>query len=117
GGTVLQRSTGFFGQGSIAGSADAVHVEHGAVRKAARKADDAGLAQQLEEFADGGGFYIVQAVGKLHGVDGVGCNKHSIVANWQAGFLRPPDKIPATKGRRPPQSPVRNMPMSLSLYL
>jgi carboxymethylenebutenolidase len=47
---------------------DAVHVEHGAVGKAAGKADDAGLAQQLEEFADGGGFDVVQAVGKLKGM-------------------------------------------------
>jgi hypothetical protein len=42
------------------------HVKHGAVRKAARKTDDAGLAQQLEEFADGRGFDVVQAIGKLH---------------------------------------------------
>ena len=29
------------------------------IREAARKADDAGLAQQLEQFTDGRGFYVV----------------------------------------------------------
>ena len=48
--------------------ADAVRVKQRRVGKAAGKADDAGLAQQFEEFADGGGFYVFQAVGKLHGV-------------------------------------------------
>ncbi|EWS63571.1 hypothetical protein Y695_03196 [Hydrogenophaga sp. T4] len=66
GSTVLQGATRFFGQCGVDGFADAVHVEHGAVGKAAGEADDAGLAQQLEEFADGGGFDVVQAVGKLH---------------------------------------------------
>jgi hypothetical protein len=32
-----------------------------------RKTDDAGLAQQLEKFADGGSFYVLKAVSKLHG--------------------------------------------------
>jgi hypothetical protein len=49
--------------------ANAGDVEHGAVRKAAGKADDAGLAQQLEQLADGGGFDVVEALGegKAHG--------------------------------------------------
>jgi hypothetical protein len=42
------------------------YVKHGAVRKAARKADDAWLAQQLEEFADRRGFYVIESFGKLH---------------------------------------------------
>lgn len=31
-----------------------------------RKADDSGLAQQLEEFADRRGFYVIESFGKLH---------------------------------------------------
>jgi hypothetical protein len=61
---VLQRGAGFFGQRGVDRLADAVHVEQGAVGEAAGKTDDAGLAQQLEEFADGGGFDVVQAVGE-----------------------------------------------------
>ncbi|OQB99288.1 MAG: hypothetical protein BWX79_03175 [Alphaproteobacteria bacterium ADurb.Bin100] len=71
GGTVLQRAAGLFGECGIDGGSDTVDVEHRAVGEAAGKADDAGLAQQLEEFADGGGFDVVQAVGKLEG-HGVG---------------------------------------------
>ena len=67
GGAVLQRGAGLLVQRCIAGSADAVYIEHGAVGKPPGKADDAGLAQQLEELTDGGGFDVVQAVGKLHG--------------------------------------------------
>jgi hypothetical protein len=65
--SVLQRRAGLLLQGCLGGGADAGHVEHGAVGEAARKADDAGLAQQLEQLADGGGFYVVQTVGELHG--------------------------------------------------
>ena len=64
--TVLQGSTGFFGQCAGAGLANAFHVKQGAVWKAAGKADDAGLAQQFEEFADGRSFDVVEAVSKLH---------------------------------------------------
>ena len=67
GGAVLQRRAGLFGQRLAAGFLDAFDVEHGRVGKTAGKADDAGLAQQLEEFADGGGFDVVEAVGKLQG--------------------------------------------------
>ena len=64
---ILQHGAGVVGQNSGGGFGDAFHVKQRRVRKAARKADDAGFAQQFEEFADGGGFYVVQAVGKLHG--------------------------------------------------
>ena len=61
------------GERGVHGFADAVHVEQGAVGETAGEADDAGLAQQLEEFADGGGFNVVEAVGKgqLKGHGGV----------------------------------------------
>jgi hypothetical protein len=92
GGAVLQRGAGLFGQGFVGSLLNAGHVKHGAVGEAAGKADDAGLAQQLEEFADGGGFDVFQAVGKLegHGVwalrdGGVG---FAFSRRWGAGFLR-----------------------------
>jgi hypothetical protein len=65
GSTVLQGCTGVFCQGFLAGFLDALHVKHGTIRKAAGKADDAGLAQQLKQLADGGGFYVLQAGGEL----------------------------------------------------
>ena len=65
GGAVLQRGPGLGGQRLVGGLADAVDVEHRAVRKAACKTDDAGLAQQLEQFADGGGFDVLQALGEM----------------------------------------------------
>ena len=83
---VLQGAPGFFGQRSIDGFADAVHIEHGAVGKAPGKADDAGPAQQLEEFADGGGFDVVQAVGKRNG------KAHANVSEeeWKGGEMVAP---------------------------
>jgi len=60
-------AAGLFGQRGVDGLTDAVDIEHGAVGKAPGKADDAGLAQQLEQFTDGGGFYVVEAVGKWQG--------------------------------------------------
>ena len=53
GGAVLQGRAGFIAQSAFAGLAYALHVEHGAVGKAAGKTDDAGLAEQFEEFANG----------------------------------------------------------------
>src|SRR6218665_3032653 len=61
GGAVLQGRAGVLLQRLLAGRAYALDVEQGAVRKAAGQADDAGLAQQFEKLADGGGFYVVQA--------------------------------------------------------
>ena len=58
-GTVLQRGSCLFGQRGVDGFTNAFHIKHGRVREAARKTDDAGLAQQLEEFADGRRFYVV----------------------------------------------------------
>jgi hypothetical protein len=92
GGAVLQRGAGLFSQRLVGGLLNAGHVKHGAVRKTPGKADDAGLAQQLEQLADGGGFDVVQAVGELegHGVNalrdgGVG---FAFSRRWGAGFLR-----------------------------
>jgi hypothetical protein len=51
----------------VDGLLDAFHVEHRRIRKAAGKADDAGLAEQLEQLADGGGFDVVEAGGELQG--------------------------------------------------
>ena len=65
GSTVLQCCAGFLAERGVDGFADAFHVKHGAVGKTAGKADDAGLAQQLEKFADGGRFDVVEAVGKM----------------------------------------------------
>ena len=65
GGAVLQGCTGVLRQGGIAGFTDAFYVKHGAVRKATGKADDAGLAQELEKFTDGRGFNVVQAVSEM----------------------------------------------------
>jgi len=62
---ILQRGTRFMGQRGVDRLADALHIKHGRIWKAAREADDAGLAQQLEEFTDGGGFHMVQAGGEL----------------------------------------------------
>jgi hypothetical protein len=45
----------------------ALDVKQGAVRKPTREADDAGLAQQLEQLADGGGFDVEESVGKGQG--------------------------------------------------
>ena len=64
GGTVLQGRTWLLRQGGQARFANAVDVEQGAVGETARKTDDAGLAQQLEQLADGGGFNVVQTIGK-----------------------------------------------------
>lgn len=102
GGAVLQRRAGLFAQGLVDGLADTVHVEHGGVRKAAGKADDAGLSQQLEEFTDGGGFNIVQAVGKLHeslsfmrSIRQVGCAATWPEAgfNYYSGFAQLPQRV------------------------
>jgi hypothetical protein len=57
---------GLFGQRLLARLFQALDVEHGAVRETAGEADDAGLAQQLEQLADGGGFDVVEAGGELH---------------------------------------------------
>ena len=64
---ILQGRSGLMGQDMLAGMLDALDVKHRAVGKAARKADDAGLAQQLEQLTDRGGFNVVQALCKLHG--------------------------------------------------
>ena len=66
-GAVLQGRSRLMGQDMLAGMLDALDVKHRAVGKAARKADDAGLAQQLEQLTDRGGFNVVQALCKLHG--------------------------------------------------
>ena len=67
GGTVLQCRAGRFGQCLLGGLPDALHIEQRRIRETTRKADDAGLAQQLEQFADGGGFNVANAVGKTDG--------------------------------------------------
>ena len=67
GGAVLQGSTGFLRERLSAGLANALDVKHGAVRKASRKTDDAGLAQQLEKFTNGRSFDVVEAISELHG--------------------------------------------------
>ena len=66
--TVLQRSARLFLQRLGRSGADARHIKHGAVRKTTRKTDDAGLAQQLEQFTDRRGFYVIESFGKLHTV-------------------------------------------------
>ncbi len=67
GGAVLQHRAGAGAEHGVAALLDTLHIKQRRVRKAAGKADDAGLAQQLEEFADGGGFDVVQALSELHG--------------------------------------------------
>jgi hypothetical protein len=64
GGPVLQRGARLGRERSIGGGADAVHIKQRAVREATGEADDAGLAQQLEELADGGGLDVVEAIGE-----------------------------------------------------
>jgi len=61
---VLQRGGGRLCQGGLRGGEDACRIKQGAVGKATGKADDAGFPQQFEDFADGGGFDVVQASGK-----------------------------------------------------
>ena len=46
------------------GRLKAFHIKQGRIRKAPGKADDAGLAQQFEQFADGGSFDVLQSLGK-----------------------------------------------------
>jgi len=83
---VLQGTAGFFGQRGVDGFADAVHVEHGAVGEAAGETDDAGLTEQLEKFTDGGGFDVVQTVGKRDG------KAHADVSEeeWKGGEMVAP---------------------------
>jgi hypothetical protein len=45
---------------------NAIDIEERRVRKTARKADDAGLAQQFEQFTYGRGFDVVESISKLH---------------------------------------------------
>ena len=52
-GPILQHRPRRGGKHRLAGLADALHIEQRGVRKTAGKADDAGLAQQLEELPDG----------------------------------------------------------------
>ena len=67
------RQRGLLRQRLAGGFFDVRHIKQGAVRKAARKTDDAGPTQQLEHFANGGGFHMAQALsegvggGWLHG--------------------------------------------------
>ena len=68
--TVLQRRARLFSQGLIDRGLYALDVKHRAVGETAGEADDAGLAQQLEQFTDGRGFNQVQAVGKFNGHGG-----------------------------------------------
>ncbi|MPN49543.1 hypothetical protein SDC9_197164 [bioreactor metagenome] len=49
---ILQRRACLGGQHLIDGRPDSGHVEHRTVGKTARKTDDAGLAQQLEQLAN-----------------------------------------------------------------
>ncbi len=65
---VLQHRAGAVREHSFAGQADTFNIKQCRVRKTARKADDAGLSQQLEEFTDGRGLDVVQALGKMHGM-------------------------------------------------
>ena len=60
-GAVLQGRAGLLAQRLVHGLGQAGHVEQRGVWKAAGKADDARLAQQLEQLADGGGFDVVEA--------------------------------------------------------
>ena len=70
---VLQRLRSLLRQRLAGGFFDVRHIKQGTVGKAARKTDDAGPAQQLEHFADGGGFHMAQTLGEgvgggwLHG--------------------------------------------------
>jgi len=64
----LQHRAGVVREHGVGGDADAFGVEKRGVREAAGEADDAGLAEQFEQLADGGGFYVFEAVGELqHG--------------------------------------------------
>jgi hypothetical protein len=87
GGAVLQRAARLLGQCLLAGFAQALDVEHGAVGKATGEADDAGLAQQLEQLPDGGGFDVVEAGGELHGKDSLLNSRHCRAAR-HAGHAR-----------------------------
>ena len=64
---VLQSRTRVLLQRGQRGLAYAIDIKQCAIRKAARKADDAGLAQQLEQFADGRGLDVVKPVGIRQG--------------------------------------------------
>ena len=73
-GTVLQGCTRLFAQGLLTGFTNALDIKQGAVGEAACKADDAGLAQELEQLPDGRRLDVLQAVGELNktGRGGVG---------------------------------------------
>ena len=64
--TILQGRACLFLQRLGRRRANARHVKHGAIGKSTRKTDDAGLAQQLEQFTDRRGFNVVESIGKLH---------------------------------------------------
>ena len=67
GGAILQDRAGVVVQHGGGGFPNALDIKQRRVRKASGKTDDSRLAQELEELANGGGFYGIEAVGKLHG--------------------------------------------------
>ena len=59
GGTVLQHRAGVVGEHRSGGFTQSIHIKQRRIRKTTSKTDNAGLAQQFEQFTNGGGFYVV----------------------------------------------------------
>ena len=65
--TVLQCRTRVFAQRFVNSLLDAFNIKHGWVWKAARKTNNARLAQQFEKLANSRGFYVLKTIGKRQG--------------------------------------------------
>jgi hypothetical protein len=87
GGAVLQHRPRVAGQHRVGGHPDALGVEQGRIGETAGKADDAGLAQQLEQFTDGGGFDVLESGGG--GALDSGCGHSDTAAGSLVGIAKP----------------------------
>ena len=68
--TVLQNRARVVRHNKVCCNPKTFDIKQSRVWKATRKTDDSGFTQQLEQLADGRGFNLIQAIGKLqrHGV-------------------------------------------------
>ncbi len=67
GGAVLHCASGLLLECGQGRGANAIDIDQRHIREATGEADDAGLAEQLEQLADGGGFDLVESVGEADG--------------------------------------------------
>ena len=112
GGTVLQGRARFMAEGLLRGLAQTLDVKHRTVRKASGKADDAGLAQQFEQFTDGGGFDVLESVGKLdrHGRGSTTGNAMVAPVKAPMALRSEPDRAARRAEPGPRSPPPRQVP-------